>query len=173
MPSIMPGSSNNVKIKGRQMNHPIERASKADAGQILTLQKLAYLSEAEIIDDFTIPPLQQTQAEIVREFDTHTFLKIVMDDQIIGSVRACQKADTCYIGKLIVHPDRQNQGMGSRLLRAAEGVYPDVSRYELFTGSKSTRNLYIYGKFGYLPFHTQVISDKLTMVFMEKQMQNQ
>jgi len=152
------------------MKHPIERASKADAIEILTLQKLAYLSEAQIIDDFTIPPLHQTHDEILSEFDTHTFLKMVMDDRLIGSVRACQKTDTCYIGKLIVHPRMQNRGIGSRLLRAAEALYPDVSRYELFTGSKSDRNLHIYTKYGYSPFHSEVISDKLTLVFMEKQL---
>jgi hypothetical protein len=40
----------------------VELASIEDAEEILALQKLAYVSEAEIIDDFTIPPLHQTLA---------------------------------------------------------------------------------------------------------------
>lgn len=31
-----------------------------DAGQILTLQRLCYRGEAELYDDYTIPPLTQT-----------------------------------------------------------------------------------------------------------------
>ena len=42
----------------------ITRASAADANEILSLQKLAYRSEAEIYDDWTLPPLHQTLEEI-------------------------------------------------------------------------------------------------------------
>jgi len=153
-------------------NTKIKRASKKDANEILRLQKLAYVSEAEIIDDFTIPPLHQSEAEIVSEFKNHIFLKIVLDGKIIGSVRAYQKGDACYIGKLIVHPDMQDLGIGSRLLHGAEKSYPDVFRYELFTGSKSEKNLHIYKKYGYSPFKNQNISDKLILVFMEKMNKN-
>ena len=149
-------------------NIKIQRASKDDAIEILSLQKLAYLSEAAIIDDFTIPPLRQTEDEILSEFDNHIFLKIVIDDKIIGSVRAYHTKDTCYIGKLIVHPDMQNLGIGSELLQAIEMSYPDVYRYELFTGNKSERNLHLYNKYGYSLFQSKVISDTLTLVFLEK-----
>ena len=44
--------------------YTIEFASIDDADQILKLQKLAYISEAEVNDDFTIPPLHQTITEI-------------------------------------------------------------------------------------------------------------
>jgi hypothetical protein len=42
----------------------IEKAVVNDAEKILSLQKIAYRSEAEIYDDFTIPPLKQTSEEI-------------------------------------------------------------------------------------------------------------
>ena len=38
----------------------IEQATIEDAQEILALQKLAYTSEAEIYNDFTILPLHQT-----------------------------------------------------------------------------------------------------------------
>ena len=38
----------------------IEQATTNDAAEILALQKLAYVSEAEIYDDFGIQPLTQT-----------------------------------------------------------------------------------------------------------------
>jgi hypothetical protein len=83
----------------------IERATVLDAEEILSLQKLAYRSEAEIYNDFNIPPLVQTLESIEKDFENQYFLKAVMDGKIIGSVRAYTKEGTCYIGRLIVHPD--------------------------------------------------------------------
>lgn len=41
-------------------------------------------------------------------------------------------------------------------------------RYELFTGFKSERNLYLYKKLGYSEFKRQPINDNLTIVYLEK-----
>jgi ribosomal protein S18 acetylase RimI-like enzyme len=147
----------------------IEPAQLADAPEILALQKLAYLSEAEITQDYTIPPLTQTLEEIEREFQTRTVLKVILDGKIIGSVRAYLQEGTCYIGRLIVHPDFQNQGIGAKLLRELEGRFADARRYELFTGEKSERNLYFYQKLGYRIFRKEELTDKVTLMFLEKE----
>jgi ribosomal protein S18 acetylase RimI-like enzyme len=146
----------------------IERASEKDIEKILALQKIAYVSEAEIINDFTIPPLHQTTDEILSEFSYQTFLKVELKNKVVGSIRAYLKNGTCYIGKLIVHPDYQNIGIGTKLLNAAELKFQEAKRYELFTGKKSEKNLYIYKKNGYRIFRQQKISKKLTFVFLEK-----
>jgi len=146
----------------------IEPATIDDAGEILQLQKLAYLSEAEIIDDYTIPPLHQTMDEIESEFGRQVFFKVEVNGKIIGSVRCYLDDGTCYVGKLIVHPDYQNRGLGTRLLRAAEHQFPETERYELFTGEKSVKNLHIYGRSGYRIFRKQEVSERLTLVFLEK-----
>ena len=122
----------------------IEKASVDDAEDILELQKFAYISEAELISDFTIPPLHQTLDEILSEFNYQIFLKVEHNNRIIGSVRCYFEKGMCYIGKLIVHPDHQNRGIGTQLLLAAENQYPYAKRYELFTGHRSEKNLHIY-----------------------------
>lgn len=146
----------------------IKKATIEDAKEILDLQKVAYISEAEIIGDFTIPPLHQTPSEIRAEFKHQIFLKVEHDDRIIGSVRIWREDKTCHIGKLIVHPNSQNRGIGKELLYAAEKQFPDAERYELFTGQKSKRNLHIYEKKGYRIFKKKRISEKLSLVFLEK-----
>lgn len=146
----------------------IEKSSKKDLKRILALQKIAYVSEAEIIDDFTIPPLHQTMDQILSEFNHQAFLKVELQNEVIGSVRAYSKGGTCHIGKLIVHPDYQNLGIGTKLLNAAELKFQGAKRYELFTGEKSEKNLYIYKKKGYRIFRKQKMSEKLTLVFLEK-----
>jgi N-acetylglutamate synthase-like GNAT family acetyltransferase len=146
----------------------IEQAQASDAPEILALQKLAYLSEAEIWQDYTIPPLTQTLEEIEREFQSRTVLKVAVDGKIIGSVRAYLQEGTCYIGRLIVHPDFQNRGIGAKLLHEIEGCFAQARRYELFTGEKSERNLYFYRKWGYRIFRKERLTDKVTLVFLEK-----
>ena len=146
----------------------IERAKVEDAKEILALQKLAYQSEAAIYDDYTIPPLTQTLAEIEADFERQVFLKASVDGRIIGSVRAHVRQGTCLIGRLIVHPDFQNQGIGARLMGEIEDTFSQAKRCELFTGHLSERNLYFYQKRGYKIFKREKITEDLTLVFLEK-----
>jgi ribosomal protein S18 acetylase RimI-like enzyme len=146
----------------------IEQAQLKDAAEILALQKLAYLDEAAFYDDYTIPPLNQTLEETEAEFKDQLVLKTTLDGKIIGSVRAYMEEGTCFIGKLIVHPDHQNRGIGTRLMYEIENRFDQAERYELFTGYRSERNLHLYRKLGYKPFRSQKITDKVTLVFLEK-----
>jgi ribosomal protein S18 acetylase RimI-like enzyme len=146
----------------------IKPATINDADEILSLQKLAYQSEAEIYNDFNIPPLNQSLEEIKDEFDNKTFLKAVVDGKIIGSVRAFVEQGTCYIGRLIVHPDFQNQGTGTKMMNEIEKFFKKAKRFELFTGHKSKRNIYLYQKLGYRIFRTEKITDNLEIVYLVK-----
>lgn len=150
-----------------EMSILIEHASVEDAVEILSLQKLAYRSEAEIYNDFGIEPLVQSLEQFQTQFNDHVVLKAVFYETIIGSVRAIEKNCTCYIGKLMVHPNHQNQGIGSRLMNAIEGLFPK-SRYELFTGSKSTKNIRLYEKLGYTTFCERTITSDFGLVYLEK-----
>ena len=148
-------------------SHRIQKAEEADLNEILILQKLAYQSEAELNNDFNIPPLSQTLDEIRVEFGRALFLKVMEGERIIGSVRAHEEDGTCHIGRLIVHPEYQNRGIGSRLLRDVESRF-DCKRFELFTSDRSERNLYLYKKFGYREFKRLPLNEKTTLVFLEK-----
>jgi GNAT superfamily N-acetyltransferase len=146
----------------------IARGGPADAEEILALQKLAYQSEAAIYQDYNIPPLTQTLAEIKAEFLRRQVLKAVDAGRIVGSVRAHIDQGTCCIGRLIVNPAYQNRGLGTKLMAEIEACFPEARRYQLFTGHLSARNLYLYQKLGYQPVRREQVSEKLTMVFLEK-----
>ena len=129
---------------------------------------LAYQSEAKLLNSYDIPPLKQTLPEIQKEFKDGIILKAVNDgSKIIGSVRAYQKDDTVYIGKLIVHPEHQKKGIGTALLHEIEIVCPSA-RYELFTSDKSKDNLRLYQKLGYKSFKEQEITKELRFIFLDK-----
>ena len=94
-------------------------------------------------------------------------LKATENGKIIGSVRGRQSQNTVFIGKLMVHPERQNRGLGTTLLRAIEQQFPN-QRYELFTSTKSRSNIAFYEKSGYTIFKEKQINDDLRFVYLEK-----
>ncbi|MBD5097650.1 MAG: GNAT family N-acetyltransferase [Lachnospiraceae bacterium] len=146
----------------------IKKAEKNDLQKILDLQYLAYQSEAKLFNDPNIPPLRQTLAEVESEYQKGIVLKAVDENNtIIGSVRAYHDNDTVYIGKLMVHPEKQGQGIGTQLLVAIENEYPQ-QRYELFTSSKSKKNIELYEKLGYKIFSEKQVTDELKFVYLEK-----
>jgi GNAT superfamily N-acetyltransferase len=133
----------------------ITRATTDDVAEILALQKLSFYSEAALYDDYTIPPLTQTLDDLLAQFATHTILKAVLDERIVGSVRGVLRDGTCHVGRLVVHPDYQGHGIGTRLMGTIEAHYGDAQRFEIFTGDRSERTLYLYGKLGYHEFRRE------------------
>jgi GNAT superfamily N-acetyltransferase len=143
-------------------------ADKNDLESILQLQKECYLSEAEIHNYYDIPPLNQDLNSIENDFCNMTFIKGLFDYQIIASVCGYRKDETCYIGRLIVKEKFQNKGIGRLLMNTIENKFKDCKRFELFTGFKSQKNLYLYNKLGYKEFKRHEINEKLTLVYLEK-----
>lgn len=150
------------------MDISIVQAGPDDASEILALQKMAYQSEAELNDDWTIPPLTQTLPEITSEFETKVFLKAVCADKIIGSVRATLDSGTCQVGRLIVHPDYQGKEIGTLLMCRIETAFSRAERFELFTGIKSINNIRLYQRLGYRGYSEEDLSPNVRIVFMEK-----
>ena len=145
----------------------ITKAELDDLREILELQYLAYQSEADLFGSRDIPPLRQTLDDVIDEFNNGLILKMVVDDKIIGSVRAVEKGDTVYIGKLMVHPDFRRKGFGTKLLSEIESRFPD-KRYELFTSTKSIDNIRLYQRSGYTVFDSRAFNDEITFVYLEK-----
>jgi ribosomal protein S18 acetylase RimI-like enzyme len=146
----------------------IEQASVKDAEEILGLQRLAYMSEAEIYNDYCIPPLTQRLDQMLIDFDNQVFLKASVDGKIVGSIKGYMERETCHIGRLIVHPDYQNRGIGTQLIKEIEHYFEQTKQYQLFTGHRSDRNLRLYRSLGYVPFENRVITESLTLIFLRK-----
>lgn len=146
----------------------IKQAIMSEAEDILELQKIAYQSEAELYQDWNIPPLLQTLQQLQLDFENHKIIVATFNDEIIGSVRGYVDQDTLHIGRLIVHPDFQKQGIGSQLLLKIEQD-SECQRYELFTGHKSIENIRLYEKLGYQQFRTEKIHDELDFIYLHKQ----
>jgi acetyltransferase family protein len=80
-----------------------------------------------LFNDHDIPPLKQTLADVRTEYERRIVLKVLdTDNAIIGSVRAYLTNGTVHIGKLIVHPQRRGQEIGTKLLQAVEAEHPGL-----------------------------------------------
>ncbi|MDO4945257.1 MAG: GNAT family N-acetyltransferase [Ruminococcus sp.] len=146
----------------------IKKAEKEDLQKILDLQYIAYQSEAKLFNNSDIPPLKQTLADVENEYQKGVILEVLDENnEIIGSVRGYCDGGTVYIGKLMVHPRYQGRGIGTKLLLEMEKEYPD-RRYELFTSSRSSKNIALYERLGYKIFNDKQITDELRFVYLEK-----
>lgn len=143
-------------------------ATLSDAEALLALQRRAYAEEAARYDDWSIPPLTETLDALQQAFATTTILKAVDGDVIVGSVRGKDESGICRVGRLIVEPEHQRQGIGSQLLRAIERYFPDVRSFELFTGEQSAGNLRLYERHGYMAIERKALSPKVTIIVLRK-----
>ncbi len=146
----------------------ITLAELTDLDKILEMQKEAYIQEAEIYNDFNIQPLTQDIDSLKSEWQKGIVIKAEKNGQIVGSVRATMVDNVCKIGKLIVKPDYQNQGIGKQLLKEIEKLFDNCSIYELFTGYKSEKNLAIYRKSGYQDCKEELIDGILKLIYLQK-----
>ena len=150
------------------MKKNIYRADLADLPEILRLQYLSYQSEADLFENRDIPPLKQTLEDLTDEYNAGVILKMLDDDgHIIGSVRAREEDGTVHIGKLMIHPQHRCRGYGTMLLNKIEQYFPQ-KRYELFTSTKSEKNIRFYQKMGYRIFRHKAVNAGLQFVFFEK-----
>lgn len=152
-------------------------AEPDDLEAILALQKRAFHSEAVFYGDFDMPPMVQTLHQIREEASRRTVLKLVEGGDILGSARGHYDPETRtgFLGRLVVEPGRQGQGLGTRLVRAMEALFPQAARWEIFTGAQSEANIRLYRKLGYVPFKEvpahppgSAAAARYNMVVMEK-----
>lgn len=146
-----------------------------DAGELLTLQRAAYVTQAQAHRDLDLPPLRQTLSELIEEVsDPEVFAAGWRDEagRLVAAVRIRVRRcapNVGEVGRLIVVPDRQGQAIGSSLLTAAERALPaSVTEFRLFTGERSEGNLRLYARLGYTETHREETPAGYALVHMAK-----
>jgi tRNA (guanine37-N1)-methyltransferase len=129
----------------------IARATAADAGELLTLQRAAYVAEGRLHNSFDFPPLTDDLARTEQIIATTTCLVARRAGRLIGSVFGVLQDDAAwFIGRLMVAPDLQGGGLGRRLLGEIEAAAPPAATSSvLVTGADSVFNQAFYTRRGY------------------------
>lgn len=129
----------------------VTQATPADAGELFTLQRAAFVAEGKINASLDIPPLTQTLEELAASLLTPgTVLVARVGERIVATVRGTLRDDgTWWVSRLMVAPDQQRRGLGSALLRQVLAVAPPGAPAGLLTGAASRRNLDLYRRFGF------------------------
>jgi len=143
-----------------------------DAGEVLTLQRAAFVQEALIYRTIDMPPLTQTLEELEAELRENLGIVAVAGTRIIGAVRAQRDGELLLIGRLAIAPDQQGQGVGTLLLEAVEerGSGAGATVAELFTGSLSDANLRLYERVGYVQSQRVKGDDGIEQIFLRKRL---
>ncbi|BCJ35058.1 hypothetical protein Athai_25610 [Actinocatenispora thailandica] len=145
----------------------IEPATAADAGEVLTVQRAAFVTEA-LAYGAAIPPVRETVADLDSAIAAGRVLVARDGGRVVGAVRVTVLGAEAEVGRLAVAPDRQGEGLGGRLLAAAEEHAGPVERYVLFAGHRSERNLALYRRRGYRETHRTVDPVGVPVVHLAK-----
>ncbi len=148
----------------------LERAVAADAGELLTLQRAAYVSEGRLHDSYDFPPLTDDLAAVEELIATTACLVARRAGRLVGSVLGRRQGDDAwFVGRLMVAPDLQGTGLGRRMLDEIEAAAPpDVTRSVLVTGARSGFNQAFYVRRGYR-IVSQEVRGSVPIVVMERE----
>jgi len=145
-------------MTGRPTEGVLVRLGAEDARELLTLQRSAYAEQAQLHADPYLPPLTQTLGELLAELADPAVIALGLrtGHRLVAAVRLRIRPGegVADLGRLVVAPDLQGQGLGTRLLLEAERTLPDdVREVRLFTGEHSAANLRLYTRHGYVETH--------------------
>jgi len=151
-------------IPGALAAHQPTQLTEADAGELLTLQRAAYVSEAQLNGDPFLPALTQSLDEFRTDLRKPA-LGTRIEGRLVASVRWTVEDDCAHIGRLVVAPDMQGLGVGTQLLRTAEKA-SGATRFELFTGARSEANLRLYEREGYREKRRETLQPGVEIVLL-------
>ncbi|MFC8598035.1 MULTISPECIES: GNAT family N-acetyltransferase [unclassified Isoptericola] len=148
----------------------IELVDDAHAGELLTLRRAAFVSEAQLYDDPHIPPLTQTLHDLREDMARDDVVTVGAWEghRLVGSLRLEIEGERATIGRLAVAPDQQAKGIGTSLMFAILQFLPsEVTEVWAFTGKDSKRNLAMYTKHGYEEQYDRA-AGKLTLTYLRR-----
>jgi len=138
-------------VRGPVDGLTLATARDDDLAELLVLQRCCWMQEALDNDTLDLAPLHETLEDLDASTSTWHVWCLRQYGRLIAAVRARRQGPAWVIGRLMVAPDQAGKGIGSWLLSYAEQRAPaQTTHHALFTGHKSTRNIDLYQRVGYV-----------------------
>jgi len=141
-------------------------ARRDDVDAIRTLVRAAYVKWVPLIGREPMPMRVDYAAAIAE----HDFDLLCDGDTIVGLIETEHRPDHLWIENVAVHPDRQGQGLGKKLLKWAEkrAEVAGTGELRLLTNEAFEANIKLYNKVGYRIDRTEPFHLGGTTVYMSK-----
>jgi ribosomal protein S18 acetylase RimI-like enzyme len=99
----------------------ISKAELNDINEILNVTKLAFsVYKDELSPDIDVKALKETEDNVKYDIENNTVIVAKRNGAILGCIRIKKlTGDLAYIYRFAVHPDANNNGIGSELLNQA------------------------------------------------------
>ncbi|MFX0095884.1 MAG: GNAT family N-acetyltransferase [Candidatus Hodarchaeota archaeon] len=95
------------------------------------------------------------------------YYKIVQDNKIIGGLILFKKGKKhIEVGRIYIHPDFQNQGLGTLIFNSLETLFPQTEKWTLDTPSWAHRNHHFYKKVGYTKVGEMSLENEENTLFL-------
>ena len=149
------------------------RASLKDAKEIWEMQVKSFKNLLDKYQDFETNPASETISNVeMRLKQNFTFFYFIfIDNKKVGAIRVVdykEKNKNKRISPLFILPEYRNKGIAQSVIKICEEIHGNTN-WELSTILEEKGNCYLYEKLGYHPTgKTQVINDRLTLIFYEK-----
>lgn len=155
------------------MEITLARANISDANELHAMQKEAFKELLEKYQDFDTSPanehVEKLKTRLKQDFTFYYF--ICIGQQKVGAIRVIDKEETGEnkrISPIFILPEFQGRGIAQEAIRLCEKIHGNEN-WELDTILQEPKNCHLYEKMGYCRTgKTQVINERLTLVFYEK-----
>lgn len=142
-----------------------------DARELLDIQIEAFSTVAHLYGMQRVPPMDETLQEFAAAIDRGGVLKAVKGDRLLGAVRGTPNPDgSVLVGRLCVRPGLGRSGAGRALMEGIEKVFPDASRFILYTGERTPHTRKLYERLGCVHTHDEFAPGNVRLLWMAKEM---
>jgi ribosomal protein S18 acetylase RimI-like enzyme len=148
----------------------IRLVADGDSGELMTLRRAAFVTEAQLIGDPSIPPLTQTLRELRDDLARPDVITLGAwrGHRLVASIRVLVEGPKATLGRFAVAPDLQAKGIGTQLLQEIVGYLPEgTQEVWIFTSRDSVQNIAMYTRRGYEYQHDRTAGD-LTYAYLRK-----
>ncbi len=149
------------------------RASLKDTKEIWEMQVKSFKNFLDKYQDFETNPANESISNVeMRLKQNFTFFYFIfVDNKKVGAIRVVdykERSRNKRISPIFVLPEYRNKGIAQSAIKICEEIHGNTN-WELSTILQEKGNCYLYEKLGYHPIgKTQVINDRLTLIFYEK-----